>query len=285
MKKLLLLLASVAAIFTACEGGLDNEENGGVPSTPKIELSQQSIEVEFESAQHSVSVTSPYSWEAISKNDWIVVDTEDGIAGTETLKFSVLRNEELKARAGTIVIINSDYNLVAELYVIQKGVSVESNQILYSSSNNKIVTPYKSNVFGANIVSNTYEDGQGIIIFDAPVTSIGEDAFYDCTSLTSVTIGNSVTSIGDRAFSNCDSLTSITIPDSVTEIGDAAFYYCTSLTSVYCKPTTPPTGDEYMFSINASGRKIYVPRNSVSAYKSAAYWSDYASSIVGYDFL
>ena len=789
-------------IFTACEGGLDNEENGGNPSTPKIELSQQSVEVAFESAQYSVSVTSPYSWEATSKNDWIIVDTKSGVAGTKELKFSVECYGELEIREGTIVIKNEDYNLVAELYVTQKafvpaitiesesllfafeggtqevaitanfeeyeystntdwltikksengisvtvpnyveveertaeitisnekygvskvisvtqgafvpaitiepetltfaieggtqeiaitvnfeyeasanadwltieksdkgisvtvpnyveveertaeitisnekygvskvinitqgafvptitiepesllftfeggiqevavttnfeyeystnadwltikkskkgisvtaqnnvevdertaeitisnekygfskvvnitqgafvptitiepesltfasegsmqqvtvtanfeyaysanadwltitksrsgikvtakananfeertaeitissekygvskaitimqqGVSAESqNVILYTSSDGKIVTPYKSDVFGANIVSNTYRDGQGIIIFDGPVTSIGDDAFFDCTSLTSatigngvtsignyafygctsltsvtipdnvtkiggsafqrcssltnitipdsvtsigydafrdcssltsVTIGNSVTTIGGSAFNGCTSLTSVTIPDSVTWIGNEAFYgctgeliinskivktnytydnypanpnngwlygakftkvtignsvtsigeyafrYCRSLTSVtignsvtsigdeafldcssltsvtignsvtsigssafedctslktvYCKPTTPPAGDWYMFSyysyssgFEPIGCKIYVPRNSVEAYKAAEYWRGYASSIVGYDF-
>ncbi|MBS7390438.1 MAG: leucine-rich repeat protein, partial [Oscillospiraceae bacterium] len=64
------------------------------------------------------------------------------------------------------------------------------------------------------------------------VTSIGFCAFSDCTSLTSVTIGSGVTSIGSSAFSNCTSLTSVTIPDSVTSIGIGAFYGCTSLASV-----------------------------------------------------
>ena len=58
------------------------------------------------------------------------------------------------------------------------------------------------------------------------VTSIGDKAFYECNSLTSVTIPNSVTSIGNMAFYECSGLTSITIPNSVTSIGDYAFCGC-----------------------------------------------------------
>ena len=116
------------------------------------------------------------------------------------------------------------------------------------------------------------------------VTAIGDRTFIGCYNLTSVTIGDSVTTIGDRAFSGCRSLTSVTIPDSVTAIGFMAFSGCRSLTSIYCKPTTPPTGDSFMFSDNASDRMIYVPMESVSEYKSASYWDDYADAIVGYNF-
>ena len=75
------------------------------------------------------------------------------------------------------------------------------------------------------------------------VTSIGDSAFYDCTSLTSVTIPNSVTSIGDAAFRDCKSLTSVTIPTSVTSIGERAFYNCTSLTSVTIPNSVTSIGD------------------------------------------
>ena len=77
-------------------------------------------------------------------------------------------------------------------------------------------------------------------------TSIGEWAFYDCTSLTSITIPDSVTSIGESAFSYCTSLTSITIPDSVTSIGKQAFRGCTSLTSITI-PDSVTVIDERVF--------------------------------------
>ena len=64
------------------------------------------------------------------------------------------------------------------------------------------------------------------------VTSIGDYAFYYCSSLTSVTIPNSVTSIGEYAFGDCANLTNITIPNSVTSICKGAFIDCTSLTSI-----------------------------------------------------
>ena len=82
-------------------------------------------------------------------------------------------------------------------------------------------------VTSIKIPSNVESNGQTYT-----VTSIGNDAFWNCSDLTSVDIPDSVTSIGNSAFSMCPGLTSVDIPDGVTSIGDYAFYYCKGLTSV-----------------------------------------------------
>lgn len=96
--------------------------------------------------------------------------------------------------------------------------------------------------------------------------------------------------IPESAFSYNNTLTSITIPQSVTKIGCYAFKNCGNLSNVYCKSVTPPAllsdddGDRLTFDNNHAERKIYVPAESVEAYRSATGWSKYASAIVGYNF-
>ena len=85
-----------------------------------------------------------------------------------------------------------------------------------------------------SIGNGAFSECRSLTSVDIPdgVTSIGGYAFASCYSLTSVTIPGSVTSIGNRTFSDCISLTSVDIPDGVTSIGNGAFLMCSDLTSV-----------------------------------------------------
>lgn len=142
------------------------------------------------------------------------------------------------------------------------------------------------------------------------VTSIGGSAFFNCSSLEEINFGNGLTTIGNQVFCYCDKLTEITIPDSVTTIdydafrscanlravtigsgvktmGQGVFSSCSKLENVNCKPITPPSVENKYSNIFygcTSLLNIYVPTNSVNAYKSAENWSEYKDKIVGTTF-
>ena len=105
------------------------------------------------------------------------------------------------------------------------------------------------------VIASTY---QGV-----PVTSIGDMAFLESSSLTKVVIPDSVTSIGGMAFYNCSSLTSIEIPDGVMNIGDMAFYNCSSLTKIVIPDSVTSIGDS-AFSGCSSLTSIEIPDGVMS---------------------
>ena len=119
-------------------------------------------------------------------------------------------------------------------------------QLLYTPtySNKVMVILYDSNNPPTDLVIPSTVTYQGTTY---SVTVIGNGAFENCSSLTTVTIPYSVTSIGGCAFGNCSSLTSIDIPYSVTSIGGGVFYGCSSLTSV----TLPNNITELNYSYNS----------------------------------
>ena len=130
-----------------------------------------------------------------------------------------------------------------------------------------------------SIGDDAFRDCSGLTSVTIPnsVTSIGSRAFSGCSGLSSLTIPNSVTSIGYRAFMGCSGLTSITIPNSVTIIGDLAFSECSGLTSITCEASTPPSCFSSSFGKVNKAIPVYVPANSVDAYKKANVWKDFTN--------
>lgn len=168
-----------------------------------------------------------------------------------------------------------------------------------------ITIPGTVTAFGKNAFHNSRVESVEI---KEGVTYIGSGAFSYCKSLTSVSIPSTVTSIESSAFGECIKLGSVSIPSDEINIGTKAFYGCTSLASVeilsnkasigneafsgcsslkevYVKATTPPELNEgWVFAGSPSNLKIYIPKGTLEAYKSANSWSNYADKLVEYDY-
>ena len=112
------------------------------------------------------------------------------------------------------------------------------------------------------------------------MTSINNNAFRNCKSLTNIVISDSLTQIKGYAFYNCYKLTSLIIPENVTNIETRVFYIGTGINkaTIIFKPTTPPTITSNTFDTTTLN-KIYVPSASVEAYKTATNWVAFADYI------
>lgn len=114
-----------------------------------------------------------------------------------------------------------------------------------------------------------------VIIPDA-VKEIGESAFGSCTNITNITIPDAVKTINRYAFSNCTALTNVTLGSSIRTIGSRVFDYCNSLSSISSLATTPPDVESDNFTNNQHmTMNVYVPQESVEAYKKADVWKNF----------
>lgn len=136
------------------------------------------------------------------------------------------------------------------------------------------------------------------LIVKEGVMSIGDYAFENYTALTSVSIAGSVKKIGAYAFSCCSKLASIKLPEGLQSIGYRSFYFCSglvtatipnslvtildegfasciNLTELYTKATTPPSCKTMVFTGIPSDCKLYVSKDSKSAYEKANTWKDF----------
>lgn len=111
------------------------------------------------------------------------------------------------------------------------------------------------------------------------ITSIPDSCFISCSMLESINIPASTTNIGVNAFAYCSKISVVlTIPGGVEEIKSNAFWSCSRVPAFIVLPATPPTFGSTVFN-NTGSAPIYVPDESVEAYKSATNWSAYADRI------
>ena len=164
-------------------------------------------------------------------------------------------------------ILNIDLNGVTEIRDYAFGSTSGFTSITIPPS----VTTFSSNAF------NSVSGLNSVTIDYASNATLGVNQFRG-SSITSLTIGSNPTSIGNSMFQNCAKLTTLVIPTNISSIGGYAFYNCSGLTSVTVESATPPTLGTWVFD-DTNDCPIYVPPESVNAYKAADGWSNYASRI------
>ncbi|MBR2063287.1 MAG: leucine-rich repeat domain-containing protein, partial [Bacteroidales bacterium] len=157
-------------------------------------------------------------------------------------------SRELQMNAGQIRNIGT----ISDLDFRKQEVNpVPDNEIWYTSSDGRLVTPYNKSykeIFGAGLLSNIYVDGKGILQFDGAVTRVGVEAFRNKDYLTSIMLPDSVTEIGTYAFRSCDGLLEISLPSALTSIGEETFCYCTSLEEISIPESVETIGSNAFYA-------------------------------------
>jgi hypothetical protein len=156
---------------------------------------------------------------------------------------------------------------------IPSGITTIENKSFYNCRNLASVT-IPEGVTTINIAAFSQCDALFSINIPHSVRSIGGYAFEKCWGLTSLTIPEGVTSIGESAFENTG-LTEVFIPQSVQTIGARAFYDCSKLLNVYNYSPTPQVIEPYTIWGGSSEIDLYVPAESVDAYKNAEVWKNF----------
>ena len=222
-------------------------------------------------------------------------ENENIIAFTELKYFTGLTKLSAKAFSKCINLWKIEIPENVTTFEDGNATGVSSNDIVNATGN------YYGTFLGAGITSISLPQGfttigksafYGCKLKDITINnklvSIKNAAFRQCKNLTNINLPDGLQTIEPNAFTDCDKITNITIPESVTEIGAEAFCYCDLLVHIYCKPSTPPTCDSANYGplgySSTSGKIIYVPTESVSAYKTANGWKNHSSLIYGYDF-
>ena len=218
------------------------------------------------------TITIPSSVTSIGGRAFAALDNDD-IVIFEGATPPTLESSAFKDIKGAIFVpaeaVDTYKSVWASLADYIKPYEEGMNIITYTSTDGNIVTPYSGernefrtieSLFNAKIISNTYENGEGKIVFDGVVSIIGAYAFYNCQTLKSIILPNGVVYLGGDAFHECrnladvtlsnglktiyggafhfcDALKSLTIPDSVNDIREQAFFNC-GLDYIYSKNST-----------------------------------------------
>ena len=199
----------------------------------------------------------------------------------DVVSLDIAANLNDVTRSATVSFVNSANEVLNAVTVSQTGSEIANNEIWYISSDGNIIEPDTYN-FSGTIVSNTYGNGRGVIVFEDDLTEIWESAFQECVnvieinlpdgitdikkyafyrcSAVKINLPNSLINIERWAFQNCSNLIEVILPDGITEIAYTAFDGCSSLQNLNLSKNTTII-DSYAFSGCYSLKELQLPEN------------------------
>ena len=181
----------------------------------------KNIEAAPAQQSYTIPTPSPINGNVVITSSPAMADVyiDDMIVGRTPLSLDLIIGEH------TIRIKKEDYEESTKSVDIKEGktenVAVSLTRItqsfIYYTTSNHSIANVMSRGFDANIVSNEYRNGRGVITFDKQITTIGDYAFYNCSNITSVTLPKSVTSVSRKAFSACKNLGQINASSEIVQ--------------------------------------------------------------------
>ena len=195
-----------------------------------------------------------------------------------------------------LIAIANDANMTE--FVVPSTVTSVGESVLCHTGNGNNITSFSGSCASEDglflisdgvlcaIAGGAGDSIKNLVIPDG-VTYISPSITYAFNRIHTIVIPDSVTEIGYSAFSYSDYLNTITIGSGIQVLRHSAFRQCPRLSTIYCKAIVPPViEDKLNFEKHSADQvyTIYVPQESVEAYKKAEYWKKFANEIVGYDF-
>lgn len=227
-----------------------------------------------------------YMFDSCSKLSSVTISDNVEIIGGATFYACVFSNIQLPGNLKTIGPSAFQQSKLKNIQIPQSVTSIGDAAFHYCLELDGIVVEEGNSIYdsreGCNAIIETSTNmllrGCNNTVIPDGIVGISKNAFAGCPDLTSLTMPKTLNSIGDWGFQGCCKLSSVTLPQGVTSIGDGAFSGCNALTSITCEAKTPPViGGANTFYDVARNIPIYVPESSVSAYKSAEYWSEFTN--------
>lgn len=217
--------STTESVFAECT----INQSASTVSTPYITISPTDQTIPLSGGSFTISVSSNTDWDvAVIVSDsslsrpWISVDKLNGSGDDEVVVTvnAVGGSSEIASRSAYISFYNNKEGLKTECNIEQREPNL--TKIYYTSTGGTVISPNTLSGWGANIISNTYNNGKGVIEFDGVVTEIPIRAFQNKTELDSIVFPEGLLTINNFAFYNT-SLVSVVIPDSVTTVLRGAF--------------------------------------------------------------